>query len=418
MITSIYPGPLQKKLLQRLLIFTFVMAFLSAITTLLIELGYVQERVEKRALDTMKTTLFSLNVSAIQNNTFDIEKSKLFSLTFFDQNGTVIYHRSREGTEAILLDLKHNENLFSDYEPDNETAIYSRSKINDHIFVLLTIPIINKAPISWIRVYYDATQNGDTADVYKDITFSILLTLSIVFLVAIFMYPTILFLERNLIARTRELYRANLDLLGVMGAAIAKRDNETNAHNYRVTLYTIAFAKSMKVNNERMRSLIKGAFLHDVGKIGVPDAILLKNGKLSENEYDVMKQHVKYGVEIVQNASWLNDCTDIIEFHHEHYDGSGYLKKIKEKTIPENAQLFSIVDVFDALTSRRPYKKEYSYETAKNMMLSESRTHFNPELLSIFFTIIRPLYNKIGAIEDEVLLKKLLSEETVYYFME
>ncbi|MDD2267701.1 HD domain-containing phosphohydrolase [Sulfuricurvum sp.] len=418
MIKNIYPGPLQKKLLQRLLIFTFVMAFLSAITTLLIELGYVQERVEKRALDTMKTTLFSFNFSSVQNNTFDIEKSKLFSLTFFDQNGSVIYHRSKQGSEPILLDLKQNEKLFSDHEPDNETAIYSRSKLNDHIFVTLIIPVFDNDIISWIEVYYDATQNGDIADVYKDITFNILLTLSIVFLVAVFIYPTILFLERNLIARTRELYRANLDLLGVMGTAIAKRDNETNAHNYRVTLYTIAFAKAIKVNNERMRSLIKGAFLHDIGKIGVSDAILLKNGTLSEDEYDAMKKHVDYGVEIVQNASWLNDSIDIIAFHHEHYDGNGYQKKMQGKSIPKNAQLFSIVDVFDALTSRRPYKKEYSYETAKRMMLSESGTHFNPEMLSIFFTIIRPLYNQIGAIEDEVLLKKLLGEETAYYFME
>lgn len=418
MIANIYPGPLQKKLLQRLMIFTFVIAFLSAVTTLFIELGSVQERVEKRALDTMKTALFSINLSAVKYNTFDFEKSKLFSLTFFDRNGNIVYHQSREGAEPILLDLKQNEQLFSDHEPDNETAIYSQSKLNNHIFVSLIIPVFDNTAISWIEVFYDATKNGDIADVYKDITFSILLTLSIIFLIAIFIYPTILFLERNLIVRTRELYRANLDLLGVMGAAIAKRDNETNAHNYRVTLYTIAFAKSMKVNNERMRSLIKGAFLHDVGKIGVPDAILLKNNKLSEDEYNLMKQHVEYGVEIVQNASWLNDCTDIIEFHHEHYDGSGYLKKLQGSMIPENAQLFSIVDVFDALTSRRPYKKEYSYETAKEMMLSESGTHFNPEILSIFFTIIRPLYNKIGSIEDEVFLKKLLSEETAYYFME
>ncbi len=107
----------------------------------------------------------------------------------------------------------------------------------------------------------------------------------------------------------------------VLGSAIAKRDSDTDAHNYRVTLYSVGLAEAIGVEDSEMRTLIKGSFLHDGGKIGIPDYILLKPGKLDEREFDIMKSHVTLGTEIVNRSSWLQDSVEVVGFHHERLGG-------------------------------------------------------------------------------------------------
>ena len=178
------------------------------------------------------------------------------------------------------------------------------------------------------------------------------------------LYPVINSLTKGVLRLSTDLMHSNIELMEVLGGAIAKRDSDTDLHNYRVCLYSIRFARELGLSEDEIRAVIAGAFLHDVGKIGITDSILLKPGKLNAEEFAVMKTHVQIGVDIIAKSGWLKDARDIIEFHHEHFDGNGYLQGLRGDAIPVAARLFAIVDVFDALTSRRPYKDPFSVDQA------------------------------------------------------
>ena len=165
----------------------------------------------------------------------------------------------------------------------------------------------------------------------------------------------------------------------------------------------IAIKESQKlaVHNALIRSLIKGAFLHDVGKIGISDSILLKPGQLTAEEFEIMKTHVLIGADIILDISWLQDALDVISFHHERYDGTGYLSGLKENNIPQVARIFAIADVFDALLSHRPYKEPFTFAKAMSILREGSGTHFDPTFLEVFEQIAPTLYADIYAEENE-----------------
>ena len=188
---------------------------------------------------------------------------------------------------------------------------------------------------------------------------------------------------------------ANLQSLRVLGSAIAKRDSETDAHNYRVTVYAVRLAEQIGLEGPAVRSLIKGAFLHDVGKIGTPDRVLLKPGRLDEEEFREMKLHVSHGLDIVAGSQWLQDATAVVGCHHEKYDGSGYHSGMYGADIPIVARIFCIADVFDALTSERPYKKALSLERSLQILHEGSGSHFDPVVLAAFEGIAESLYLRL-----------------------
>ena len=148
-----------------------------------------------------------------------------------------------------------------------------------------------------------------------------------------------------------------------------------------------------------------------MGKIGISDNILLKPDKLSEEEYGVMRSHVLLGLDIISQSEWLRGARDVIEFHHEKYDGTGYLKGLKGNEIPLNARIFTIVDVFDALTSRRPYKQAFSFDESMKLLNQDRGKRFDPELFDMFGVIAHGLYleiadsdeNKLGTMMNDLL---------------
>ena len=174
--------------------------------------------------------------------------------------------------------------------------------------------------------------------------------------------------NKNLQEITFQLFKANIGMLETLGNLIAKRDSDTSSHNYRVTVYSIQIAQELQLDDNTVRGLIKGAFLHDLGKIAISDNILLKPSKLTPYEFEIMKTHVSHGAEVVKGYDWLIDALDVVQYHHERFDGSGYLKGLKGEDIPLNARIFSIADVFDALTSHRPYKKAFSYDKSIDIL--------------------------------------------------
>jgi HD-GYP domain-containing protein (c-di-GMP phosphodiesterase class II) len=276
------------------------------------------------------------------------------------------------------------------------------------IFVMVQIPL--KTTGQGIAGYFEGVYKADPwtmAEIKNRILFSLLQVVVIIFFTALVIYPIVLLLNRGLIRLTGDLYHANLGMLKVLGGAIAKRDSDTNIHNYRVTIYAISLAEAVGLKKEYIAGLIKGSFLHDVGKIAISDLILLKPGKLTEEEMSTMKTHVHHGVDIVGHYGWLKDAADVVRYHHEKYDGSGYETGLKGHDIPINARIFSVADIFDALTSRRPYKEPFTLETAMRILMEGRGSHFDPMLIDAFARIADSLYEEISGADDSLLENRL-----------
>ncbi len=235
---------------------------------------------------------------------------------------------------------------------------------------------------------------------------------SSVVLTALLLYPLLLAMLGQATGLSRRLLEANLSLLRTLGNTIAKRDSDTDTHNYRVTYYAVALAEAMGLPESKIADLVVGAFLHDVGKIGIPDRILRKPGPLTAEEFAVMKTHALLGIEIVADNRWLQGAAPIIRHHHEHFDGTGYPDGLRGTAIPQLARLFAVVDVFDALTSERPYKQAMTLAEALSIIEKDAGRHFDPAVVAVFTRIAAGLYAKMVQVGDAELrqgMRQLLS---------
>ena len=203
--------------------------------------------------------------------------------------------------------------------------------------------------------------------------------------------------QQEKIQKTRDVV-----ILGMASLAEA-RDNETGAHILRTQNYVKALALYLQsqgkylslLTNENIETLYKSAPMHDIGKVGIPDHILLKPGKLTEDEFAIMKQHAQIGADAIEHTKGELDCEDtflnfaqeIANYHHEKYDGSGYPHGLKGDEIPLSARLMAVADVYDALISKRVYKEGFSHEKAKEIILEGRGTHFDPEIVDAFVAI-------------------------------
>ncbi len=171
--------------------------------------------------------------------------------------------------------------------------------------------------------------------------------------------------------------------------AIESRDPNTGDHCERLVTLGEAFAEFLNLSPNQIRNLIWGGYLHDIGKVGIPDVVLLKHGKLTPEEWDIMKKHVLMGEKICQPLRSMRGVIPIIRHHHERWDGSGYPDGLKEDKIPYLAQVFQMIDIYDALTSERPYKRALSQEEALSIMAEETAKGWrNPKLMLQFTEFI------------------------------
>lgn len=170
--------------------------------------------------------------------------------------------------------------------------------------------------------------------------------------------------------------------------ALELRDDETQGHTQRVTALTVKLAKRMGIEGNQRLNLMRGALLHDIGKIGVPDSILLKAGPLDDEEWEIMKLHPVYAYDLIYPIEYLRPAIEIPYCHHEKWDGSGYPRGLMRGEIPLEARIFAVVDVWDALSSDRPYRKAWPNEKVLKHIQGGSSTHFDPDVVEIFFEMI------------------------------
>ncbi|MGE0483757.1 MAG: HD domain-containing phosphohydrolase [Gammaproteobacteria bacterium] len=197
-------------------------------------------------------------------------------------------------------------------------------------------------------------------------------------------------LERRVAERTRALYDTRLEIVRRLGRAAEYRDNETGNHILRMSTATALVGQHLGLDAERCKELLNASPMHDIGKIGIPDAILLKPGPLTDDEWQVMKSHTLIGADLLRGAdsSLLELAASIAEHHHERWDGNGYPHGLDGEAIPIEARISAVCDVYDALTSARPYKAPWSEEQAIAYMREQRGRHFDPSVVDVFLELL------------------------------
>jgi HD-GYP domain-containing protein (c-di-GMP phosphodiesterase class II) len=339
-----------------------------------------------------------------------IRKGHFIALALYTRDRKKILAVVRTGLDAIVME-PHGEVLRKTDRVEYRT-LYIDRQIAVHVFVPL------KDRTGGITGYFEGIYQVDRktmSDIQGRIASSLFLVVIVVLVTTVILYPVIISLNKDLMRLSVDLSHANLGMLKVLGSAVAKRDSDTNIHNYRVALYAVRLAEAVGLKETEIKSLIKGAFLHDVGKIGISDTILLKPGKLSADEFTVMKTHPRHGADIIGKYAWLGDALDVVKYHQEKYDGTGYGEGLKGEYIPLSARIFAVVDVFDALTSRRPYKDAMTFDSAMAVMEKDRETHFDPKLFDAFSRIARKHHEEIGQYDDAK-IEKMLDDILRKYF--
>tara|TARA_B100001063_G_C16710764_1_gene527868 strand:+ start:83 stop:1111 length:1029 start_codon:yes stop_codon:yes gene_type:complete len=210
-------------------------------------------------------------------------------------------------------------------------------------------------------------------------------------------------LEEEVVIATKELIEREHETLSILGKTAEYKDPETASHVSRVAHYSKMLAREYGLSPKEQDIIYYASPFHDLGKVGIEDDILLKPGRLDKEEFDVMKTHAHIGYEILKDSKseYLQAGATIAINHHEKYDGSGYPKGLKGEDIHIYGRIVAVVDVFDALTSHRPYKKAWTFEDALNLLIEEKGKHFDPKVVELFVENIDEVKNIYNSFQEE-----------------
>lgn len=190
--------------------------------------------------------------------------------------------------------------------------------------------------------------------------------------------------QRDFASVLGERDQAYLALAEALAAALDARERETGLHSKRVACHTLVLARRFTADNDLLRQVYWGALLHDIGKIGIPDSVLLKEAPLNEAEWSIMRTHPEIGHRIVSAVPFMAEAADIVLAHEERFDGSGYPRALAREAIPRSARLFAVIDTLDAMTSDRPYRRALPFETARTEIQRKGGTQFDPVAVDAF----------------------------------
>ncbi|MGB0065111.1 MAG: HD domain-containing phosphohydrolase [Terracidiphilus sp.] len=209
-------------------------------------------------------------------------------------------------------------------------------------------------------------------------------------------------LEEIVRARTEMLHKTMEDLehsydvtLEALGDALDLKDSETKGHSKRVTAYAIALARAMGIPADDIKMIARGAFLHDIGKMAIPDNVLRKPGSLTDPERELMREHCARGYQMLRKIPFLTGAAEIVFCHQEHFDGTGYPNGLRDNEIPLGARLFAVADALDAITSDRPYRSASDFDYARQEILRCSGTQFDPAIVEVFMKIPNDLWQEL-----------------------
>ena len=198
-----------------------------------------------------------------------------------------------------------------------------------------------------------------------------------------------------------KLEKAYLDSIQTLRYTVEAKDPYTRGHSDRVSEYSVLIGQKLGLSEDLIKTLRVGGLFHDIGKIGIPDSILLKESKLTDDEYSQIKNHPSIGAHILCNAEVFKDILPIVKHHHERYDGNGYPSKLKGEDIPYIARIAAVADTFDAMKSKRTYRNALPLDVVKEEIERCSGTQFDPNIAKVFLDILNNEYDKIQEIQEK-----------------
>ena len=198
-----------------------------------------------------------------------------------------------------------------------------------------------------------------------------------------------------------QLEQAYLDMIQTLRYTVEAKDSYTRGHSDRVSEYSVLIGEKLGLSEEQIKTLRIGGLFHDIGKIGIPDSILLKPAKLTDDEYSQIKNHPSIGAHILGNATIFKEIIPIVKHHHEKYDGNGYPSRLKGEEIPYMARIAAVADTFDAMTSRRSYRGPIDIEHVKEEIKRCEGTQFDPQIAEVFLDILNNNFDKIKEIQEK-----------------
>lgn len=210
-------------------------------------------------------------------------------------------------------------------------------------------------------------------------------------------------INKELADTYNKLEKAYLDSIQTLRYTVEAKDPYTRGHSDRVSEYSVLIGEKLGLTDDDIKTLRVGGLFHDIGKIGIPDSILLKESKLTDDEYSEIKNHPSIGAHILCNAEVFQDIIPIVKHHHERYDGNGYPSRLKGEEIPYIARIAAVADTFDAMTSRRSYRGPIDIEHVKEEIKRCEGTQFDPQIAEVFLDILNNDYDKIKDIQEKYL---------------
>lgn len=322
--------------------------------------------------------------------------SNLVEFKIWDNNGKVLY--SFRDKESIGKIFKDNKILFDVLKYGKHKADVENVKKNEDIalkrygkLLEMYVPVLSDGKIVGAVEVYKKAPEIELFGVHS--LMIALLSLFVPILIYWLFYGQFRKASSEIINYNNklELAYSNLkssyfDGIRALSKALELRDMETEGHSERVVAFSAFIGEKLKLCDSDMMKLIIGSYLHDIGKIGISDTILLKPGRLTPEEREIMETHVLKGYNLIKDFEFLKLGGDVVLYHHEKWDGSGYPHKIKGEEIPITARIFAIVDVFDALRSKRAYKEAFPLEKTREILLENRGSHFDPYILEVFLS--------------------------------
>ena len=330
----------------------------------------------------------------------DDEEGILDSLTVLFDNSEYEFYGAQDPVEAIeLVKKEHFDLMLLDFMMTplhGDEVVEEIRKFNKELYILLLTGHKDMAPPLETIKRLDIQGYCEKSDKFDQ-----LLLLIESGIKSIEQMNTIKTINKQLHDKNEELERAYLDTIGILRQTVEAKDPYTRGHSDRVSEYSVLIGKKLGLDEKTLHILKIGGLFHDIGKIGIPDSILLKPDKLSDDEYSQIKNHPAIGAHMLGDAAIFTDILPIVKHHHERYDGRGYPSQLVGDDIPYVARIAAVADTFDAMTSKRSYRDSLPIDVVRAEIERCSGTQFDPNIAKVFLDIMDNDFDLIREIQEK-----------------
>lgn len=330
----------------------------------------------------------------------DDEEGILDSLTVLFDNSEYEFYGAQDPVEAIeLVKKEHFDLMLLDFMMTplhGDEVVEEIRKFNKELYILLLTGHKDMAPPLETIKRLDIQGYCEKSDKFDQLQLLVESGIK-----SVKQMEEIKRINDKLSESNDKLEKAYLEMVETLRFAVEAKDTYTRGHSDRVSEYSLLIGEKLNLPPEQMKTLKIGALFHDIGKIGIPDAILLKTDKLTDDEYSEIKNHPAIGAHILSNASIFADIIPIVKHHHERYDGKGYPARLAGEDIPYLARIVAVADTFDAMTSRRSYRQALDFDYTTNEIERCKGTQFDPAIADVFLEILRTNQDKITEIQKK-----------------